>query len=96
VFVLVEIIKIGFIRYPLELSRAVVCPTVKIAGQIAAARASAVGDQLVAAMRADVVEGTDFFVPAPHHQYRSVANRELANEVVARPRDLPNRADIEP
>jgi hypothetical protein len=58
--------------------------------------AARLGDQRTSAMAADIVEGAYPSVSAPHDQQCRVEPRQLAYEIVARPRNTVVVADRQP
>jgi hypothetical protein len=76
-------------------------PGVVLAGELAAGAGRLLGgevvpDQLVAPVPADVVEGADLPVLAPHQDQRRVRDRELLGEVAAGPGQALHPPDVEP
>jgi hypothetical protein len=93
---LLEIMKIIFVRYSCELSLGVIRPAMKMAGERPATGARLFPDELVRAMRADVVKPTHDAVRPPNHQNRSFAYGKVTHEIVAWVGNSVDAADVEP
>ena len=93
---LVEVVEILFVGDGDQSALVVIRPAMKTAMQESPARAPFVGDQPVAAMRANIVKAAYETVGATDHQHGGAADGDIPHEIVARLRDLVDAPDIQP